>query len=174
MREALDSLRVLPASVVRYARCARSAAGLGPRVEGGEELAGGDESLGTLFRQDRGTVRLQRDEPVGRSSHHLERVGRHARRVDAAEQVACDVEDRPVVDAENLAPLGQHVGPKQDAVVGYLVEVVYAMLPGHVLVEDQSVDDYRRGHAQRLLAVRLLEQFGYRAFRAFPEVCRLS
>ena len=83
--------------------------------------------------------------------------------VDTEQQVTRDVEYRPVVDAEDFAPLGQHIAQSQDAVVLFLniVQALHTVLTGHVLVEDQRVDKNGRGHPQRLLAVRLLEMSSY-------------
>ena len=116
----LDSPRIPPAPVVRHRQMRQKRRRLRPRVEGREELAVRDEPLEHRSRKIVGLRYPQRDQLVRRCSHHPERPGRHVRRIHAAQQVARDVEDRPVVDVENLAPLAQHAGPKQQAVVGYL------------------------------------------------------
>ena len=155
--ELLHALRISPAPIVRYREVRQKRRRLRPRVERRQELAVRDQPLEHCPRK---VVRLRhskRHQPVRRTSHHLQRLGRQRRRIDGKQQVAGDLEYRPVVNAEYLPPLLQHARLRKNAAVRNLVEVLHAVLARQVLVKHQRVDQYRCGHPQRLVAVRLLQ-----------------
>ena len=91
----------------------------------------------------------------------------------AEQQIARDLEDRPVVNSKYLPPLIQHVGLCEDTVVRYLVQVLHAVVACQVLVEHQRVDQNCRGHPQRLIAVRLLQMLDDCRLRVAAQLCRL-
>ena len=144
------SVRAGPA-VLGNRQVGQQGSGLGARVERGQVLSVADEALEHDARQVVGTRDAQLHKSGGRCRSRSQGAVGFSRRIDLGKQLPGQVEDRPVVDAEDSVPFRHCAGLGHISGVLHLRQVADASVARESLLEDHRVDEDRGGNSQHLV-----------------------